>query len=151
MDGVPGLATGKLKLMDWPSVTGWVAQGGAYLGTKRAPPKDEQLPQIAQKLKEYGIQALLIIGGFEVISLFVICTNRTILRARIRETLYFTITLAIWPKKRQAFVFTLYFADTSAFLIYFHPVIDCFHATLLMDKIDDNNKTVTLLLLIRIF
>lgn len=57
---------GKFKLMNWPSVTGWVAQGGAYLGTKRAPPKEEQLPQIAQKLKEYGIQALLIIGGFEV-------------------------------------------------------------------------------------
>lgn len=56
---------GKLKLMDWPSVTGWVAQGGAYLGTKRAPPTQEQLPQIATRLKEFGIQALLIIGGFE--------------------------------------------------------------------------------------
>ena len=64
-DGVLGLMAGKFKLMNWPSVTGWVAQGGAYLGTKRAPPKEEQLPQIAQKLKEYGIQALLIIGGFE--------------------------------------------------------------------------------------
>ncbi|XP_076662361.1 ATP-dependent 6-phosphofructokinase isoform X2 [Halictus rubicundus] len=64
-DGILGLMAGKFKLMDWPSVTGWVAQGGAYLGTKRAPPKDEQLPQIAQKLKEFGIQALLIIGGFE--------------------------------------------------------------------------------------
>lgn len=64
-DGILGLMAGKFKQMDWPSVTGWVAQGGAYLGTKRAPPKDEQLPQIAQKLKEFGIQALLIIGGFE--------------------------------------------------------------------------------------
>ncbi|KAK2589134.1 hypothetical protein KPH14_001956 [Odynerus spinipes] len=64
-DGILGLMSGKFKLMDWPSVTGWVAQGGAYLGTKRAPPKDDQLPQIAQKLKEFGIQALLIIGGFE--------------------------------------------------------------------------------------
>ncbi|XP_043592092.1 ATP-dependent 6-phosphofructokinase isoform X3 [Bombus pyrosoma] len=64
-DGIMGLMAGKFKLMDWPSVTGWVAQGGAYLGTKRAPPKEEQLPQIAQRLKEYGIQALLIIGGFE--------------------------------------------------------------------------------------
>ncbi|XP_050476585.1 ATP-dependent 6-phosphofructokinase isoform X6 [Bombus huntii] len=64
-DGIMGLMGGKFKLMDWPSVTGWVAQGGAYLGTKRAPPKEEQLPQIAQRLKEYGIQALLIIGGFE--------------------------------------------------------------------------------------
>ncbi|XP_047355670.1 ATP-dependent 6-phosphofructokinase isoform X3 [Vespa velutina] len=64
-DGILGLISGKFKLMDWPSVTGWVAQGGAYLGTKRTPPRDDQLPQIAQKLKEYGIQALLIIGGFE--------------------------------------------------------------------------------------
>ncbi|KZC05103.1 6-phosphofructokinase [Dufourea novaeangliae] len=64
-DGVLGLMAGKFKQMDWPSVTGWVAQGGAYLGTKRTPPKEEQLPHIAQKLKEYGIQALLIIGGFE--------------------------------------------------------------------------------------
>ncbi|XP_054015302.1 ATP-dependent 6-phosphofructokinase isoform X2 [Hylaeus anthracinus] len=64
-DGILGLMAGKFKLMDWPSVTGWVAQGGAYLGTKRTPPKDEQLPAIAQKLKEFGIQALLIIGGFE--------------------------------------------------------------------------------------
>ncbi|XP_043672078.1 ATP-dependent 6-phosphofructokinase isoform X2 [Vespula pensylvanica] len=64
-DGILGLMSGKFKLMDWPSVTGWVSQGGAYLGTKRTPPKDDQLPQIAQKLKEFGIQALLIIGGFE--------------------------------------------------------------------------------------
>ncbi|XP_017891872.1 ATP-dependent 6-phosphofructokinase isoform X1 [Ceratina calcarata] len=64
-DGVLGLMAGKFKLMDWPSVTGWVAQGGAYLGTKRAPPRDDQLPAIAAKLKEFGIQALLIIGGFE--------------------------------------------------------------------------------------
>ncbi|XP_025152869.1 ATP-dependent 6-phosphofructokinase isoform X3 [Harpegnathos saltator] len=64
-DGVLGLIAGRLKLMDWSSVTGWVAQGGAYLGTKRTPPTKDQLPQIAQKLKEFGIQALLIIGGFE--------------------------------------------------------------------------------------
>ncbi|XP_028525129.1 ATP-dependent 6-phosphofructokinase isoform X6 [Apis cerana] len=64
-DGILGLITGKFKLLDWPFVTGWVSQGGALLGTKRAPPKEDQLPQIAQRLKEYEIQALLIIGGFE--------------------------------------------------------------------------------------
>ncbi|XP_011171288.1 ATP-dependent 6-phosphofructokinase isoform X1 [Solenopsis invicta] len=64
-DGVLGLIAGRLKLMDWPSVTGWVSEGGAKLGTKRAPPTEDQLPQIAQKLKEFEIQALLIIGGFE--------------------------------------------------------------------------------------
>ena len=74
-DGVSGLETGKLKLMDWPSVTGWVAQGGAFLGTKRAPAKDDQLPEIAKQLKEFGIQALLIIGGFEVIFYVLTFTN----------------------------------------------------------------------------
>ncbi|XP_025267033.1 ATP-dependent 6-phosphofructokinase isoform X4 [Camponotus floridanus] len=64
-DGVLGLIAGRLKLMDWPSVTGWVSEGGAKLGTKRTPPQEDQLPAIAQKLKEFGIQALLIIGGFE--------------------------------------------------------------------------------------
>ncbi|XP_026299035.1 ATP-dependent 6-phosphofructokinase isoform X2 [Apis mellifera] len=64
-DGILGLITGKFKLLDWPFVTGWVSQGGALLGTKRAPPKEDQLTQIAQRLKEYEIQALLIVGGFE--------------------------------------------------------------------------------------
>lgn len=64
-DGVMGILAGKFKLMDWPSVTGWVAQGGAYLGTKRTVPTEDQMPLIAQKLKEFNIQAMLIIGGFE--------------------------------------------------------------------------------------
>ncbi|XP_072764240.1 ATP-dependent 6-phosphofructokinase isoform X3 [Anoplolepis gracilipes] len=64
-DGVLGLLAGRLKLMDWPAVAGWVAEGGAKLGTKRTPPQEDQLPAIAQKLKEFEIQALLIIGGFE--------------------------------------------------------------------------------------
>jgi 6-phosphofructokinase len=51
--------------MQWSDVTGWVGQGGAMLGTKRTLP-EKKLPQIAAKLKELKIQALLIIGGFEV-------------------------------------------------------------------------------------
>lgn len=51
--------------MKWADVTGWVGQGGAFLGTKRTLPND-RMPQIAARLKEYNIQALLIIGGFEV-------------------------------------------------------------------------------------
>lgn len=51
--------------MQWSDVTGWVGQGGAILGTKRTLPEGK-LPQIAARLKEYKIQALLIIGGFEV-------------------------------------------------------------------------------------
>lgn len=51
--------------MFWSDVTGWVGQGGAMLGTKRTLPND-RIPMIAQRLAEYRIQGLLIIGGFEV-------------------------------------------------------------------------------------
>lgn len=51
--------------MKWSDVTGWVALGGAMLGTKRTLPA-EKLQKIAERLKEYNIQGLLIIGGFEV-------------------------------------------------------------------------------------
>lgn len=45
-------------------VTGWVGQGGAFLGTKRTLPEGK-FEKIAQRLKEFKIQGLLIIGGFE--------------------------------------------------------------------------------------
>lgn len=55
--------------MGWSDVTGWVGQGGAMLGTKRTLP-GARMPQIAARLKEYKIQGLLIIGGFEVRDIF---------------------------------------------------------------------------------
>jgi len=73
--------------MQWSDVTGWVGQGGAMLGTKRTLP-EKRMPEIAARLKEFNIQALLIIGGFEVGSilylsssckLFKICINLIIL------------------------------------------------------------------------
>lgn len=87
---------GRLKLMDWPSVTGWVAEGGAKLGTKRAPPQEDQLPQIAQKLKEFGIQALLIIGGFEV-TLYFICFSLVELLNEERSSAYIFVIRVIRP------------------------------------------------------
>ncbi|XP_050517978.1 ATP-dependent 6-phosphofructokinase isoform X2 [Diabrotica virgifera virgifera] len=63
-DGWEGLLAGNVKKMAWSDVTGWVGQGGAYLGTKRSLPTNK-LDQVAKRLVEYGIQALLIIGGFE--------------------------------------------------------------------------------------
>lgn len=45
-------------------VTGWVGQGGAFLGTKRTLPEGK-FEQIAARLREFRIQGLLIIGGFE--------------------------------------------------------------------------------------
>ncbi|XP_025207896.1 ATP-dependent 6-phosphofructokinase isoform X1 [Melanaphis sacchari] len=63
-DGVEGLVAGNIQVMQWADVTGWVGQGGAMLGTKRTLP-EKRMPEIAARLKEFNIQALLIIGGFE--------------------------------------------------------------------------------------
>ncbi|XP_063219314.1 ATP-dependent 6-phosphofructokinase isoform X1 [Bacillus rossius redtenbacheri] len=63
-DGVEGLIAGNVQNMSWSDVTGWVGQGGAMLGTKRTLP-GQRIGQVAARLKEFKIQALLIIGGFE--------------------------------------------------------------------------------------
>lgn len=55
----------QVQPLGWSDVTGWVGQGGAFLGIKRTLP-DGKFPQIAARLKEHKIQALLVIGGFEV-------------------------------------------------------------------------------------
>ncbi|CAH1119706.1 unnamed protein product [Phaedon cochleariae] len=63
-DGVEGFIAGNIKNMSWSDVTGWVSVGGAYLGTKRTLPGN-RLGLIASRIQEFGIQAILIIGGFE--------------------------------------------------------------------------------------
>uniref|UniRef100_T1GL32 6-phosphofructokinase n=1 Tax=Megaselia scalaris TaxID=36166 RepID=T1GL32_MEGSC len=63
-DGIQGLVAGNIKEMGWSDVTGWVGQGGAFLGTKRTLPEGK-FKEIAARLKEFKIQGLLIIGGFE--------------------------------------------------------------------------------------
>lgn len=50
-------------------VTGWVGQGGAFLGTKRTLPEGK-FAEIAARLKEFRIQGLLVIGGFEAYHAF---------------------------------------------------------------------------------
>lgn len=63
-DGVEGLIAGNIKKMEWSDVTGWVGQGGAFLGTKRTLPENK-FEKIAERFREHKIQGLLIIGGFE--------------------------------------------------------------------------------------
>lgn len=60
----------QVQNMGWADVTGWVAQGGAILGTKRTLPKS-RMAQVAARLAEFKIHGLLIIGGFEVSFLIV--------------------------------------------------------------------------------
>lgn len=64
-DGVIGLVDGNMKELHWSDVTGWVAQGGAFLGTNRTLPQPETLPLISEQLKKNNISGLLVIGGFE--------------------------------------------------------------------------------------
>lgn len=63
-DGIDGLISGNIQAMNWGDVTGWVGQGGAFLGTKRTLPEGK-MDKIADRLKEYKISGLLVIGGFE--------------------------------------------------------------------------------------
>lgn len=63
-DGVDGLIENNIHPILWHDVAGWVGQGGAFLGTKRTLPGDK-MEQIVARIKEHGIQALLVIGGFE--------------------------------------------------------------------------------------
>ncbi|XP_049946418.1 ATP-dependent 6-phosphofructokinase-like [Schistocerca serialis cubense] len=63
-NGVEGLESGNFRKLEWPDVRGWVPLGGAILGAKRTLP-GRRLPKIAEQLRKFGIQGLLIIGGFE--------------------------------------------------------------------------------------
>ncbi|KAL7035000.1 hypothetical protein ACKWTF_008208 [Chironomus riparius] len=63
-DGIEGLVAGHFTEMGWGDVTGWVGQGGAFLGTKRTLPEGK-FKEIAQRFREFSIQGLLVVGGFE--------------------------------------------------------------------------------------
>ncbi|XP_018024643.1 LOW QUALITY PROTEIN: ATP-dependent 6-phosphofructokinase-like [Hyalella azteca] len=63
-DGFDGLIEGNVKEMSWAEVTGWIGQGGAFLGTKRSLP-EKNLEVVAERFREYKLHSLLLIGGFE--------------------------------------------------------------------------------------
>jgi 6-phosphofructokinase 1 len=63
-NGFRGLMQGDVQPMDWMSVTGWVAQGGAELGTSRLIPTDKHVAGIAANIAEHGIDGILMIGGW---------------------------------------------------------------------------------------
>ncbi|XP_076456810.1 ATP-dependent 6-phosphofructokinase-like isoform X2 [Babylonia areolata] len=64
-DSFDGLVTGNVKPMLWTDVQGWVGQGGSLLGTKKELASEVGLGRIAERLHEYRIDGLLIVGGFE--------------------------------------------------------------------------------------
>ena len=63
-DGFPGLARGDMGELTWKDVEGWSQEGGAALGTRRHTPTIEELYGISRNLESWGIDALLVIGGW---------------------------------------------------------------------------------------
>ncbi len=63
-NGLVGLVGGDIHEMDWMSVHGWVAKGGAELGTSRRGATEEEYTLIAKHLSDHRIDGLMIIGGW---------------------------------------------------------------------------------------
>jgi 6-phosphofructokinase 1 len=63
-NGFRGLEAGYITEMDWMSVNGWAARGGAELGTSRHLPRGDMFADIAAQLEEHQIDGLLMIGGW---------------------------------------------------------------------------------------
>ncbi len=63
-DGFRGLADGDFRELEWMSVSGWVSEGGAELGTSRFMPDDDCQPQIAEQIRDNSIDGILMIGGW---------------------------------------------------------------------------------------
>ncbi|KAF7708948.1 hypothetical protein HF521_018005 [Silurus meridionalis] len=65
-DGFEGFYKGQIKEIKWGDVGGWTGQGGSLLGTKRTLPA-KHVEKIAEQIRKYNINALLVIGGFEAL------------------------------------------------------------------------------------
>ncbi|KAI4884730.1 hypothetical protein NFI96_017042 [Prochilodus magdalenae] len=63
-DGFEGFYKGQIREIKWGDVGGWTGQGGSLLGTKRTLPA-KHIGKIAEQMRKYNINALLVIGGFE--------------------------------------------------------------------------------------
>jgi 6-phosphofructokinase 1 len=61
--GFEGLRDGEVEPATWMSVSGWVSNGGAELGTSRWRPRTDDLPALAGQLRTHGIDGVLMIGG----------------------------------------------------------------------------------------
>ena len=63
-NGFEGLLGGEVFPMDWMSVHGWVAAGGADLGTNRKVPEGSELAGLAEQIARFRVSGLLVIGGW---------------------------------------------------------------------------------------
>ena len=63
--GFAGFATAEIREMTWMCVNGWAGLGGAELGTSRDVPAGSDLYSIARAIETHGLEALLVVGGWE--------------------------------------------------------------------------------------
>jgi 6-phosphofructokinase 1 len=63
-NGFRGLINGDISELGWMSVSGWVAKGGAELGTRRYVPSGRDFYAIAKNLEAQAVDGLMIIGGW---------------------------------------------------------------------------------------
>jgi 6-phosphofructokinase 1 len=63
-NGFLGLRNGDIHDMDWMSVSGWVSEGGADIGTNRYVPDEAGIAQIAKQLAAHHIDGILMAGGW---------------------------------------------------------------------------------------
>ncbi|XP_019363727.1 PREDICTED: ATP-dependent 6-phosphofructokinase, platelet type isoform X3 [Gavialis gangeticus] len=89
-DGFEGFAKGQIKTVSWGDVGGWTGQGGSILGTKRTLPA-KYLEKIADQMRTYNINALMVIGGFEA---YESCLQLYEARSRFEE---FCIPICVLP------------------------------------------------------
>eukprot|EP01129_Flabellula_baltica_P009907 TRINITY_DN4126_c0_g1_i1.p1 TRINITY_DN4126_c0_g1~~TRINITY_DN4126_c0_g1_i1.p1 ORF type:complete len:815 (+),score=145.57 TRINITY_DN4126_c0_g1_i1:75-2447(+) len=64
-NGFHGLAEGQGEALLWKNVSDWSFRGGSLLGAERALPEEVGFEKIANSLKEWDINGLIIIGGYE--------------------------------------------------------------------------------------
>ena len=55
-DGFEGLAEGKVREMDWTSVSGWASLGGSEMGTSRMVPQGRNMHAIARAIEDHRIE-----------------------------------------------------------------------------------------------
>jgi 6-phosphofructokinase 1 len=63
--GFEGLKKADIWNLDWMDVHGWIRLGGSELGAIRYDLTEEDLPKIAQTIKEWDIRGLIAIGGLD--------------------------------------------------------------------------------------
>lgn len=63
-NGFRGLRDGDVDELSWMDISGWVARGGAELGTSRHVPAEVDLAAIAGQIEAHRIDGILMIGGW---------------------------------------------------------------------------------------